>query len=311
MAQRGDNLAVAFDGNEALLTPRERIRLDYFEPPAELKPFITTLFHFRCGDVDIRDVQPASWAQLNVYVSGEGLMHFPEGRDDPSHAVSLISPTRQATGFTVEGPLETIGAALSPLGWIALTGLDAFENGNRIFDCRALFGPEADDLAIDIRAGMVAGMAPETLAQRVAQFIGKRLRPVNPRHARVVGQVIDWLGSSFDPPVEDLLAELAYSERQARRLVQRYFGAPPRQLARRYRAIRVAVLLHEPNLPGEQVAQLLNLFYDQSHLIREIRHYAGRTPARLTDKQKPILDAMLDRRNFRMIRGNPMDPPDG
>lgn len=307
MAMHNDSLALAAPMDEARLTPRERIHLEYFEAPAELKPFITTLFHFRCDDEDIRDVQPASWAQFNVYVSGDGVMHFPDGRDDPSHVVSLIAPTRQATGFSVVGPFETIGAALSPLGWIALTGLDAFEHGNMVHDGVGLFGPDAERLRAAIVAGRAAGIAPAELALKVAEFIGSRLGRVNPRHARMVGEVIEWLGSSFDPPVEELLARLAYSERQAQRLVQRYFGAPPRQLARRYRAIRVAVLLHEPDLPDDQLAELLNLFYDQSHLIREIRHYAGRTPARLTDKQKPILDTLLDRRNFRMIRGNPLE----
>jgi len=309
MAPRGENLAVAFGGDEALLTPRERIRLDYIGPPEALKPFITTLFHFRCDDAEIRDVQPSAWAQLNFYMAGEGVMHFPEGRDDPSYPVSLMSPTRQASGFTVTGPMETIGASLSPLGWAALTGLDAFEHGNRIFDAAELFGPAIVALVAELRADRAAGIPVEVLAQRIAGFIAARLKPVNVRHARMVGQVIEWLGSSFDPAVEDLLGKLAYSERQAQRLVQRYFGAPPRQLARRYRAMRVAVLLHEPDLPGEQLTELLELFYDQSHLIREIRHYAGRTPARLTDKQKPILDTLLDRRNFRMIRGNPMDAP--
>ena len=34
-------------------------------------------------------------------------------------------------------------------------------------------------------------------------------------------------------------------------------------------------------------------FYDQSHLIREVRLVTGRTPARLAERSLPLLDAML------------------
>ena len=41
-------------------------------------------------------------------------------------------------------------------------------------------------------------------------------------------------------------------------------------------------------------------FYDQSHLIREIGIFVGRTPSRLGGEDKPILNGLLDLRNFRI-----------
>jgi ubiquinone/menaquinone biosynthesis C-methylase UbiE len=48
-------------------------------------------------------------------------------------------------------------------------------------------------------------------------------------------------------------------------------------------------------------------FADQAHMIREIRMFAGRTPSRLVDEEKPYLTEMLDLRNFREIELPPAD----
>ena len=73
---------------------------------------------------------------------------------------------------------------------------------------------------------------------------------------------------------------------------------------RKYRALRVVALLNDPSTTDEQVAELLNYFYDQSHLIREVRTFSGRTPSRFGDDQAPILEQLLSVRNFREIKPN-------
>src|SRR3546814_8806389 len=50
-------------------------------------------------------------------------------------------------------------------------------------------------------------------------------------------------------------------------------------LARKYRAVRAASALARGE--GLDSAQLGDAFYDQSHLIREIKRFAGATPGQL------------------------------
>ena len=50
-------------------------------------------------------------------------------------------------------------------------------------------------------------------------------------------------------------------------------------LARKYRAVRAASALARGECLEE--AQLGDAFYDQSHLIREIKRFAGATPGQL------------------------------
>jgi methylphosphotriester-DNA--protein-cysteine methyltransferase len=87
------------------------------------------------------------------------------------------------------------------------------------------------------------------------------------------------------------------------RLVERYFGLPPRALARKYRALRVAALLSSPQLSLEDEAEIAEAFFDQSHMIREITHFVGRTPARLNDRETPYLAEMINSRNLRELGG--------
>ena len=288
--------------DEAELTRQQLIRLDYFAAPDALLRYVTTLFHFACDEAQIRDMQPAAVGFLFFFLRGHGQMHFASGITDPSHPVSLITPSAVAVPFEVEGPFHCIGAALLPRGWAAFTGLNAGEHGNRLYDAGAYLGPEVLALGDRLRSAYAQGtMSPEAMCTEIAEFIAARVRPINPRHDALMTQVTAWLSSSLDPPLKALIEGSDYSERQLQRLVERYYGVPPKQLVRKYRALRVAALLQSPETSDEQIAGLLNLFYDQSHLIREIRLFAGRTPARLGDSEQPILEALLDLRNFREI----------
>ena len=290
---------------ERNLTGLQQITLDYIPAPASLQPFLTTLYYFRSDEREIRDLQPASVGSLIVFLRGKGKMHFPGGQSDPSFPESLITPTSAAVPFEVDGPFHCVGCSLSPLGWAALTGQPANAHGDRMLDARDWLGPEIRTLGKSLRADYEEGTAsPAEMCGRIAQYLGERLGPVNPRHVELMRRITEWLSSSFDPSLADLLREVSYSERQIQRLVERYYGVSPKQLVRKYRALRVAAMLQDPRTSDEKVAELLNLFYDQSHLIREIRLFAGRTPARLGDAENPILDALLDSRNFREITPN-------
>lgn len=286
------------------LTPADRITLEYIPPSDALQPFITTLFYFRCDERDIRDIQPASVGSLIVFLRGEGVMRFGE-RVDPSHRVSLMAPLTYAAPFEVDGPFHTIGASLSPLGWAALTGMSAQAARDRMYDAAEFFGEGITALGEGLRQDYLAEAAsPEELCAKLEQYLASQLKPVDPKHVEFIRAVNAWMSSNFNPEIARLAQLSGYSNRQVQRLVERYFGCTPKILVRKYRALRIVALLHDSATTDEQVAELLNHFYDQSHLIREVRTFAGRTPARFGDAETPILEHLLDVRNFREIKPN-------
>ena len=101
----------------------------------------------------------------------------------------------------------------------------------------------------------------------------KRQKPV---YQAFVSQVNTWLASAAAPDINDLVALTGLSLRQVQRGCNRYFGSPPKELARKYRALRAAVAMThgDPDLDD----LLVEGFYDQSHVIREIKHFTGMTP---------------------------------
>lgn len=284
---------------------RPPLTLDYYPPSAELQPFVTTLYCLCSEAAELADAMPAGVGYLLVFLTGTGSVEFADGRVDPSHPVSLITPTTAAIRVRLAGPVCIVGAALSPLGWAAITGLPAHRWRDRFADAAAMLGSDWAALGERLRAAYDAGVTdPADAVAAIGAFLAAHRKPLNPRHAEMVGAVVVWLSSSFDPPLAELEARTGYSGRHLQRLVERYFGAPPKVLLRKYRALRVAALLRAPDTSDEQIAELLNLFYDQSHLIRELRHFLGRTPARLGDPNSPLLNAVSDLRNFRDLTPN-------
>lgn len=296
---RGDRSDVV-DGSE--LTSPALFSLDYIAPPPGLEGLVTTFYHFRCEERDIRDVQPAAVGQLIVFLAGEGRMRFVTGQTDPSHPVSLLTPCNAAATIEVAGPFHCIGAVLSPLGWASLTGLHAAEWADRLIPAQDVLGREVDTLGQAIIEDYRQGASAAEFCRRLGAFLLARLSPVNPRHAGLIQAVAAWLGSGFDPPLEDLFAATAYSPRQTQRLVERYFGLSPRKLRRKYRALRVVAVLGQPDVPAETVAALTDHFYDQSHMIREIRHFVGRTPKQSIAGEDTILSAATGIRNYREVK---------
>ncbi len=284
------------------LTPASLISIDYIAPPSAISDYVTTLYHFRCEEAEIRDIQPASIGHLSLFPYGKGEMLFASGRRDPNPEIAMLTPLSTATPIVVEGPFHVIGAALTPQGWGALTGLHAGEHRDRMIEARTVLGSEVVALGERLNAGYRAGkFSGRECALELGAFIEGRARPLNARHNELIRTVNQWLGASLNPDLTDLMAAASYSERQVQRLVERYFGLPPQALARKYRALRAAAWLSFPQLTPEYEAQLADAFFDQSHMIREIQRFAGRTPARLSDDESPFLNEMIDLKNFREL----------
>ena len=165
-------------------------------------------------------------------------------------------------------------------------------------------GPEVDDFAKTTnglyRSGQITG---KEACDLLAEWIAPRLKSVPSGHQRLIGSAFAWLGSSLNPDVEELFAGLDYSRRQAERLVTKYFGLSPKALSRKYRAVRAASLLAQPELTDEGEAEIAAAFYDQPHMIREIRRYCGYTPTRLGGPEEPLFQTMLRMKNLDRLKG--------
>lgn len=84
-------------------------------------------------------------------------------------------------------------------------------------------------------------------------------------------------------PIADVARRLGVSPRHLTRTFRRGIGLTPKMFARISRFQRVAALLDGDGLGGEVLAgvALACGYYDQSHLVRDVRAFAGGTPVAL------------------------------
>lgn len=268
------------------------IGLDYFLPAEDLRHHIASYYLFRADLPRVTDVLSADLAQIRFLIAGEGHYSFGRGPRMPSPRISLLGPTTAATHFAARGPLLVFGIGLRPAGWGALVREDASLHANRVEDAAALFGaalerafdalceaPCADAMAdiadAAMRALALAGKEPPFWFTRIADA---------------------WLADEASPQVDRLIAEAGISARQIERLAQRIYGASPKLLARKYRALRAATRLSRDASPWMEAAG--DAFYDQSHFIREFKHFTGLTPGRFQKDPPPVTRLTLEGRRL-------------
>lgn len=272
----------------------QRYAFEWVAAPAELADFLNSLYVVRVGDEPVADVMPAYSGQLLVALQGEAAMEFADGSHARTGPSGFMCPLTQAHRFTLRPGTVVLGVSLNFRGWAALTGLSVDTFRDRYIPAEeGLAGPLAERSRTLVSSVSSGAMSEREALDELASLVAEGMRELPERHSQVIGRTLEWLSSSFKPEIATLLEKLPYSERQVQRLVTKFFGQPPVRLIRRYRAIRAATILSMPDLPAKMEEEVRDAFYDQAHMIKEIRHFTGRTPRRLLPTENSVVREML------------------
>ncbi|MBB5684364.1 helix-turn-helix transcriptional regulator [Sphingobium boeckii] len=265
------------------------VSLDYAAPEADLREYLSVFYDFKVNGPHFEDMERADFAQIRFILKGRGDYQFADGHEQEAPTIALVGPTTGNTRLRIEGPAHAFGAGLLPAGWGALTGFEASTLVNRAIDATHLFGHSLDGVLDRLRAA-------ETLDEKVVigsaviRSLAQRTRDVPLAFTR---RVDDWLASSLSPDVTELVDSLGLSRRQVERQCKRLYGAPPKMLARKYRALRAAITLARGEADMEDL--IGESFYDQSHFIREIKQFTGVTPKKFHDDLPTLAKLTLKR----------------
>ncbi len=251
------------------------VSLDYCEVAPDLRGHLSVYYEFRADVPLFEDVERAGLAQARVLLAGSGAYTFADHTVTRAAEAHILGPSTGMTRVCVAGPFHLFGVGLLPAGWGNLMNFDASMLVNRVVDASALLGSAFDGFADRLRA------AP-TIADkaRLADTLARGLIARGQVDARRFTTIVeDWLAASPSPQVDALVAACGLSRRHVERECNKYYGSPPKLLARKYRALRAAMALAR----GDEVAHdlLAYGFYDQSHFIREIKQFTGVTPGKL------------------------------
>lgn len=262
--------------------------------PADLAPYVNSLYVWRSEPGELNDALPAYSAQMASFAQGEGRMAFDDGEMGETSDHFFLAPLCQARAFQVRGPAVLFGVSINFRGWAALSGLSVHEHHDQFLASEMVIG--------EALAGEFASLAPrwrkgeideQAYLDAMADIVRRGITSLPKPHLQVIDRTLEWLSSSFRPELEDLYSTLPYSKRQVQRLVAQFFGQSPVRLVRRYRAVRAATLLSLPALTDEIESDIHAAFYDQAHLIKELRFFTGRTPKRLLPEGASPVHDML------------------
>ena len=182
-----------------------------------------------------------------------------------------------------------------------MIGSDASAMANRVIDAEAVFGSEVAEVAKRLReADDGDAMAAVVTPLLLSLIAGSAQLPV--RH--FVTAVDAWLAGAFSPDIEDLARATGLSRRQVERRCNALYGAPPKLLARKYRALRAAVAMASHDADVD--ALIAEGFYDQSHMIREIKQFTGLTPGQVRGEVAPLTQMTIERRHALVGKVHPI-----
>lgn len=262
-------------------------------PRADAAGLVHTFYVIETDEPRIEEAVPAYSAQLIIMVRGRVSFTFAEGNTGQSATVFINAPQLRSANCVLEGPVLQVGASLTHIAWQRLSNLPADEVHDRVLPAEAVL--TADQIAaLKAAAGACHEglMSPEALCALLTEVIAAAPHTPRADHLAVVEAILRWLASGFDPALADLYASVGVSQRQVQRICRRFFGVAPAQVLKRFRALRAAMLLAQPTLSQELYDQIMATYFDQAHLIRDIRRYTGRTPTQF--RQESLASELLD-----------------
>ncbi len=267
------------------------ISLNYEAPIPKLAPLISSFYRFEYTGPPASELERADRAQFRFYLRGRNEYRFSAGHTDSGYPVTIVGPTSGPCTTYTPGNVTIFGWGITPSGWAALMGPRAERWADRAFDARMIFGEAIMELHAALSHCTCISEQVE-LAEAAAANIYKK---AGAAPYEFTAKVDEWLSSSADPMIGDLITATGLSVRQLERTTRRFYGIPPKKLARKYRALRAAHILASGN--GLDSSDMAYAFYDQSHLIREVKHFTGLTPSELKSGASLLTSATIQGRD--------------
>ncbi len=264
------------------------LQLDYAAPAVGLRDLVTVYYRSIVDAAQGPFQERAAIAQLRIVSSGVMQARIGQWSGEAGPGIYVCGPTSCGSTYRVlDGCATILGVGILPAGWDAMTGADASAYANR-------FVPLAELPLRGDRSVLVPALADAPLAESSAmldRYIASLLPHLEPQVVGFTHLVDSWLMQSLSPDVAALNAQCGLSQRQVERLAKQLFGMTPKMLARKYRALRAAHAL----ACGDEKDAVISAFYDQSHMIRELKTFAGETPRQLQLGRADV-DRLIDKR---------------
>jgi AraC-like DNA-binding protein len=261
--------------------------LDYLAPTPGWAAAVSVYGHLHSVAEPSVQCIPALLPNVHFRLAGEAVYRFADGRVRPAPRVALMGATGAAFTMEVSAGYEMVCLGFLPDGWRRVVGVPAGLLADEVVDAATVWPSAALD-----RLWHALGEARRFADRRarIESFLAARAdeRAVEDGREALVRR---WLEQPGRLQLDVLAAELAVSARQLERLTLDLYGASPKALAMKYRALRAAGALA---VRGEEaLPAALADYADQSHLIRDFRRFVGCTPGRFLRERQAMAQATM------------------
>ncbi len=236
---------------------------------------------------------------IRVVLNGGGVMHMPDGHTLHTTSAFLLGPTLGAYCMEAEAGTRVFGIGIRPKGWVTLCGINAEEATDKVIDLTSFAGGLARSTIDEMRnASSFQDMA--AAADRFFSNLIQR-RAARRRTGSYPEALAQWLLDPNELGIDTLIDMMDVSRRQTDRIAKAYFGASPKYLQRKYRALRAADRIRSGDLDWMSAAG--GGYYDQSHFIKEFKSFIGVTPKQFIGNQAQLITEIQSKRR---IHARPM-----
>ncbi len=209
----------------------------------------------------------------------------PSGSVPPVRRGSFVAGLhdRPVTVTTPAGEQHGIQVNLTPLGAYQLFGLTMADIANQSVELEDLLGPSANPLIEQLRDSSDWDRSFDILETALIDRFAD---------ARTPSRGIAWAWSKLVETggamsVRDLAAGVGCSPRHLIEQFRDQIGLAPKTVARIVRFDRIARAVRDDDHPDWLELAHANGYYDQAHLIREFREFAGITPTAYLARRLP------------------------
>jgi AraC-like DNA-binding protein len=285
---------MAVKQNGALSWPDMMLSRNY-PPSSDLAPYIARHYVFEAElpeDLTLTDSLLSETAFVRILIRGDWKAEIAPGYWASAGPVVFFGPNAFPLPVRVRGPFKVAGFAIHPGGWRSLFQRAARDYTDQMLPLSAAWGAIADRLAMEIAstdedAALVASMEKAIAAQ---------LNSIGLRHPDTQMAAFAKIARSDSTiRIDNAAAQIGMSVRQLERRCLATFGLSPKAVLRRSRFLDMATAMRGFSSPSDEELAALR-YFDQSHLTREFKRFAGMTPRAFERTVTPLFTAGLNLR---------------
>ena len=247
-------------------------------PPPELHGQVRGYTGYEERARDVRTLREIPSGGVTLIVNfGPALAITDPGADKAVLRRSFVAGVHDAYAVTqVPRRQHGLEIQLTPVGAYTLLGQPMSTLANRAVALEEVLGSAADELAERLHALPDWHTRFDLLDRALAWLLGRGRAP----SASTVWAWRRLVESEGRLPIAKLAAELGVTRKHIAERFREEVGVPPKTLARVLRFRHAVRLLHRDELSLAEVASRCG-YFDQAHLNRDFREFAGVTPRQL------------------------------